>query len=198
MIPQDLPKLPPVTPIEIPYADGSKVFCPICVANGYSASTQATGKQWFLTGNSVGGAIWNSSIPRLQLGLGYHGSSRAVRGLVSYRAIEQVVPGVGLNLGYGFQSQESGATGASATLEHNMVRGAGVLNLFGGISVQENDRRGRFVGGFKWSPDGKWFVGNQYDGRAHNPFVQRAFGDYSLGLLYVSARSLSLTAGWSF
>jgi hypothetical protein len=177
-----------------PFSPGSRVFCPICVSNGYASSTAAKDKVWFLTGNSVGGALWNRSIPRWQLGIGTHGKSRSVRGLVSYRAIPERNGSVGLNLGYGIQSQETGATGFSTTAEWNPGNG----NVFGGFSLETGDRRLRPVAGFKWSPLPNWFIGNQYDGRHHNPFVQRTFGDISLGLLSVAGKSLTLTAGVSF
>lgn len=177
---------------------GSRVYCPICVANGYASTTRSSTKKWFFTANSVGGALWTSSIPRLQLGVGYHGSSRAVRALASYRLVPEEHGNVGVNVGYGIQSQETGASGFSTTFELNPNIGRGSLNLFGGASLQSDESRLRPVGGFKWSPDGTWVVGNQYDGRAQNPFVQYLFGNSSVGLLYVAARRLTLTGGISF
>lgn len=174
-----------------------KVFCPVCVANGYASSTSAAGKDWFVTGNSVGGALWYQGVDRLQLGVGFHSSSEAVRGLFSYRLIPNLGQDLGLNIGYGFQNQESGATGVSSTLEWNprLVRGS--LNLYAGASRQ-TDARNRFIYGAKWSPDGVWFVGNQFDGRDHNPFFQRSFGHYSVGLIYVAGKRVSLSAGYQF
>jgi len=177
---------------------GSRVYCPICVANGYASSTRASDKKWFLTGNSVGGALWTSVIPRLQLGVGWHGSSGAVRALTSYQLLPEERGNVGINLGYGIQNQETGAAGFSATFELNPRFRRGSLNLFAGTSLQSDDNRLRAVGGFKWSPDNTWVIGNQYDGRAQNPFVQYLFGNNSVGLLYVGARRLTLTGGVSF
>jgi hypothetical protein len=173
-----------------------KVFCPVCVANGYAASTTSTDRDWFLTGNSVGGALWYQGINRLQLGIGYHQSSQAVRGLFSYR-LADFNDDLGLNIGYGFQSQETGSTGASATIEWNPKISHGTLNLYTGASYQ-TDERTRLVYGAKWSPDQLWFIGNQYDGRTHNPFIQRSFGNYSLGLIAINGKTLSISAGVSF
>lgn len=176
----------------------SKVFCPICVANGYASTTTATNKDWFFTANQVGGAIWNTSLPRLQLGLGLHSGDNAIRALVSFKAIPENKEGIGLNLGYGFQSQETGAAGFSSTAEWNPRWSQGSLNVFAGTSIQSNDGRVRPVVGFKVSPDQRWFLGTQYDGRANNPFIQRNFGDYSIGLIYIASRRLSATVGISF
>ncbi len=174
-----------------------KVFCPVCVANGYASSTTAAGKDWFITGNSVGGALWYQGIDRLQIGVGFHSSSEAVRGLFSYRLIPNLGRDLGLNIGYGFQNQESGATGVSSTLEWNPQLERGSLNVYAGASRQ-TDARNRFIYGAKWSPDGVWFVGNQFDGRDHNPFFQRSFGHYSVGLIYVAGKRVSLSAGYQF
>jgi hypothetical protein len=177
--------------------DPSKVFCPICVANGY-ASGVARPKDWFLTSNSVGTALWNVSIPRLQLGLTYHGSSKAVRALVGYQLATETFKTPGLNISYGIQSQETGATGTSVTLEKNFFRGNQSLNIFSGVSFRSTDSLGRFVGGVKFSPDGTWYVGNQYDGLANNPFVQYTWGDKSIGLLNVAGKKLTATFGITF
>ncbi|MBS1709251.1 MAG: hypothetical protein JSS65_11105 [Armatimonadetes bacterium] len=172
----------------------SKVFCPICVANGYSATTDSKDKKWFFTANSTGGAVWHTGIDRLQVGIGYHRTSQAVRGLLSYKLVPRLADNLSLNVGYGIESQESGATGASTTLEWNK----GPLNAFAGASVQTNDGRLRPVGGFKWNVSGPWTVGNQFDGRDHNPFVQHRWQDTSLGLVYIAGKRLSLSLGVSF
>jgi len=181
----------------IPLADGSKVFCPICVANGYASGIESP-KKWFFTANSVGAALWNVSIPRVHLGATFHGSSRGVRALFAYQAVLERDELPGLNLSYGLQSQETGATGAAVTLEKNYRFGENRVNLFGGVSRQTNETKLRTVFGTKYSPDGKWFIGNQFDGRAQNPFVQYVKGDYSVGLLLVSAKDLTLTFGVTF
>jgi hypothetical protein len=181
-------------PVQLPPAepDRTRIFCPICVGNGY-ASAPREPKEWFLTANSVGGAIWNQSIPDWQLGLSYHQSTRAVRALVSFRAVRETESRPAVNLSYGVQSQETGATGGAATAEKSF----GAWHVYAGASVQ-TDGRVRPVGGVRFSVDTAWSAGNQYDGRAHNPFVQYSFGDYSVGLLAIAGKRLSLTAGLTF
>ena len=176
----------------------SRIYCPICVANGYSSGTSTSGQKWFLTTNSVGSALWNSEIPRLTLGVGYHGSTKALRGLASYQLVPEEKNRPGFNLGYGIQSRETGATGFSATAEINPYVYGKSVNYFAGFSVQSDDGRVRPVAGVKYSPDKVWYFGDQYDGRAHNPFVNRSFGRYSVGALWVAARTLTVTVGVSF
>lgn len=175
----------------------SEVFCPICVANGYASGIRNP-KNWFATTNSVGTAIWNISIPRVQLGLTYHGSSRAVRGLFGYRLLNERTNTPGLNFSYGIQSQETGATGTSLTLEKNFYRGAESLNFFAGAGFRTGEDFGRLVTGFKYSPDDVWFFGNQFDGRDQNPFLQYTKGSQSIGLLLVAQKNLTLTFGITF
>jgi hypothetical protein len=175
----------------------SEVFCPICVANGYASGIRNP-KEWFATINSVGTAIWNTSIPRVQIGATYHGSSKAIRGLFGYRILDEGFDKPGLNFSYGIQSQETGATGTSLTLEKNFFKGRQSLNTFAGVAFRTTETVGRFVGGFKYSNDDKWFFGNQYDGRDNNPFVQLTKGNQSVGLLMVASKNLSLTFGITF
>jgi len=174
------------------------VPCPICVANGYASARAEPDKPWFATANSVGGALWYSGLPRVQVGVGYHGSSRAVRALASFRAWEARGGAPAVNLGYGFQSQETGATGFSATAEWQRDLSSGTLHFYGGLSIPVEDSRVRPVGGFRYAWDEVWAAGVQYDGNDPNPFVNRSFGPVTLGVLWVATRSVTATIGYRF
>jgi hypothetical protein len=177
---------------------GSQVFCPICVANGY-ASGMRTRKDWFISANSSGGALWFTGISRLQLGATYHQASKGLRGLLGYQVIQESQSSPALNLSYGIQSQETGRTGTSLTFEKNYTRGSTQsMNVFAGVSFRSNESNGRVVGGLKYSSDDRWFYGNQFDGEDHNPFLQYVRGNQSVGLIYIGAKNLSLTVGYSF
>lgn len=177
--------------------DRSQIFCPICVANGYASGVKSD-QNWFFAANSSGGALWYRGIDRVQLGAVYHQGSRGLRALAGYQVLEESNRAPALNVSYGVQSQETGSTGTSLTLEKNFFRGIETLNVFGGVSRRTGETQNRAVYGFKWSPDDRWFFGNQFDGLDHNPFFQVVRGDRSYGLLYTATRKVSLTLGVSF
>ncbi|MDX2065411.1 MAG: hypothetical protein SFX74_06680 [Fimbriimonadaceae bacterium] len=192
-----IPLVPPQILAPERPATSSKVFCPICVANGYASAPSST-KKWFFTGNSVGSALWYLGEPRWQFGATYHSATQGVRALVGYQAITERHGAPALNLSYGLQSQETGATGVSVTLEKNGGYGPGRWNVFAGASVRSRESVVRPVAGFRYSPSMRWSFGNQYDGNVHNPFVQYRWREYSVGALAVGARVLTLTFGISF
>jgi hypothetical protein len=177
--------------------DKSQIFCPICVANGYASGVKSD-QDWFFAANSSGGALWYRGIDRVQLGAVYHQGSRGLRALAGYQILQESAGAPALNISYGVQSQETGSTGTSLTLEKNFFRGIESLNVFGGVSRRTGETQNRAVYGFKWSPDDRWFFGNQFDGVDHNPFFQVVRGDKSYGLLYTATRKVSLTFGISF
>jgi hypothetical protein len=187
----------PLTVYQEQTTDGSQVYCPICVANGYASGIRSK-KEWFLSANSSGGALWFGGLKRIQLGATYHQASKSVRGLLAYQVLEETAGTPGLNFSYGVQSQETGRTGTSITLEKNFAKGASSLNLFGGVAYRTSENFGRAVAGFKYSPNDVYFIGNQFDGVDHNPFFQIVKGDRSVGLLYVGSKKLSLTVGLTF
>lgn len=178
-------------------ADKSQIFCPICVANGYASGVKSD-QDWFFAANSSGGALWYRGIDRVQLGAVYHQGSRGIRALAGYQIVQESGRSPALNASYGVQSQETGATGTSFTLEKNFFRGIESLNVFGGVSRRTGETINRAVYGFKWSPDDRWFIGDQFDGIDHNPFFQIVRGDKSYGLLYTATKKISLTFGISF
>jgi hypothetical protein len=120
-----MPALIPVLPAMVwqtpaNLSQESKVFCPICVANGYSSSVRKP-KDWFFSVNNVGAALWYTSIPRTQVGLTFHGSSRAIRPIITYQPVTETTNTPALNVSYGLQSQETGSTGAAVTLEKKLL-----------------------------------------------------------------------------
>lgn len=178
-------------------SDKSQIFCPICVANGYASGIKSD-QDWFFAANSSGGALWYRGIDRVQLGAVYHQGSRGLRALAGYQLLQESGQAPALNISYGVQSQETGTTGTSITLEKNFFRGIESLNVFGGVSRRTGETTNRAVYGFKWSPNDRWFIGNQFDGIDHNPFFQIVKGDKSYGLLYTATKKISLTFGISF
>ncbi len=178
-------------------SDKSQIFCPICVANGYASGIKSD-QDWFFAANSSGGALWYRGIDRVQLGAVYHQGSRGLRALAGYQLVQESGRAPALNISYGVQSQETGTTGTSLTLEKNFFRGIESLNVFGGVSRRTGETTNRAVYGFKWSPNDRWFIGNQFDGIDHNPFFQIVKGDKSYGLLYTATKKISLTFGISF
>ncbi len=178
-------------------ADKSQMFCPICVANGYASGVKSD-RDWFFAANSSGGALWYRGIDRVQLGAVYHQGSRGLRALAGYQIVQESGRLPAFNVSYGVQSQETGSTGTSLTLEKNYFRGIESLNVFAGVSRRTGETTNRAVYGFKWSPDDSWFIGDQFDGIDHNPFFQLVRGDKSYGLLYTATKKISLTFGISF
>ncbi len=185
------------SPLQDAQTDKSQIFCPICVANGYASGSKSD-KNWFFSANSTGGALWFRGIERLQIGAVYHQGTKAIRGIGGYQLLTESMSAPALNISYGVQSQDTGRTGSSLTLERNFFKGIESLNVFAGVSRRTGEDVNRAVYGFKWSPDDRLFFGNQYDGTDHNPFAQIVVGDRSYGLLYNASKTLSLTFGINF
>jgi hypothetical protein len=197
-----MPALIPVLPAMVwqtpaNLSQESKVFCPICVANGYSSSVRKP-KDWFFSVNNVGAALWYTSIPRTQVGLTFHGSSRAIRPIITYQPVTETTNTPALNVSYGLQSQETGSTGAAVTLEKNFYLPNLEINAFGGAARRTFETFNRTVYGVKIAYKEAWVLGHQFDGRDPNPFVQYRWDDYSVGILLVSGKNATLTFGITF
>lgn len=175
------------------------------MAGGYGASSASGDYRWMLntvyapsTVTTDETFLWYSVNPRLTLGTAYLLKQGAFRALGSYLLSPETDRLPSTHFSAGLQGIGTGNPGFSLTSEKNWTVGVGSLNIFLGLGYRTNVQTLRGVGGFKYSPDGRWNVGYQNDGVTHYPFVTLSQGQFTLGVYLIGFKSPAYMVGTRF
>jgi hypothetical protein len=124
---------------------------------------------------------------------------RAFRWLGSYQTSPETATMPSTHVSAGVQGIGTGNPGFSATAEKNwMLSSGGSFNAFIGVGYRTNSKTTRLLGGFKYSPDGRFSVGVQDDGFNKHPFATYAVGQMVYGVYLVDTKSPGLMVGARF
>ncbi len=135
----------------------------------------------------------------MQLGLAFLWKQAAFRALASWQAIQETdhIPSVSLSAG--IQGIGTGNPGFSITTEKNLrFDDGGFINGFVGLGYRTNESHVHPLGGFKWSPDGKFSLGFQHDGHDGHPFTTYSIENYVVGVYLIGGDRPALMAGFRY
>lgn len=175
------------------------------MAGGYGASSASSKYRWLLDTVYAPGSVttdetflWYSVNPRLTLGTAFLLKQGAFRVLGSYMLSPETATMPSTHFSAGVQGIGTGNPGLSATAEKNWSVGEGSFNAFLGVGYRTNRRLTRMVGGFKYSPDGRWAVGLQNDGLVNDPFVTYSRDRLTTGVYLIDLKRPAYLIGVRF
>jgi len=103
-----------------------------------------------------------------------------------------------VHISAGIQGIGTGNPGYSLTAEKNWMRDAGSFNFFAGIGYRSNTKLLSPVGGFKYSPDGRFNIGVQYDEINTDPFATMNVGNFVFGGYLIDFKRPAYMVGTRF
>lgn len=104
-----------------------------------------------------------------------------------------------VNVSAGVQGIGTGNPGFALTAEKNFgMYSGGRLNVFAGMGWRTNEPHSHAIGGLKYSPDGRFFLGVQHDGHETHPFVTYARSGWIAGAYLINGKRVALMLGVRF
>ena len=143
--------------------------------------------------------LWYQATPRLAVGVAHLWKQNAFRYLAAYQLVPEKADMPMVNVSAGVQGIGTGNPGFALTAEKNFPMYAGAkLNVFGGLGWRTNESHSHPVGGIKYTPDGRLFLGVQHDGHETHPFVTYVRNGLIGGAYLINGKRMALMVGVRF